>query len=164
MAQFNHQQDDTESAAQAIRFLAYFLSGLLVVIWLVSKCSGAEVTIGWNAPPNAAAENITAYRVYRVSSTPHVLLGVSDKTHLTVLAEPGDRLSVAAYNGIESDLSQPITIPGTPPIPPDDPTPAPVMVKIHVYQVTDLKTRKTLATLYVKKEDADFFQLGIETP
>jgi hypothetical protein len=160
MLNFNHQHDNTGRVGASLGIIALIGIALAVFAFsaLAATCSGAEVNLGWNANP--ASEAVQSYRVYCVSSTPKALLGVSDTTNLTVVAEPGEVVTVAAFNGVEGPLSAPLTIP-LPPV--AETTPEPAMVKVHIYQ-TDLKTRKVIATVYVARKEEDFFQIGIETP
>lgn len=130
---------------------------LIVLILSTIAAAADSYRVSWDIGPAQVGVN---YRVVRLlpESAP-LPLGETTGSSLVVDAKPGDQLAVIAFNDEfgEAEPSAPIEIPA-------DPKPEPAMVKVHVYQISDLKTRRIVATLYLEKRQSDFFQLGIETP
>lgn len=128
----------------------------LFLILFSLAAAAVPVRVSWEIGPAQVGVN---YRVVRlIDGSEPMPLGETSAASLVVEALPGDQLAVVAFNELgTAEPSAPIQIPA-------DPKPETPMVKVHVYQVSDLKHRRIVATLYVERKQADFFQLGIETP
>lgn len=128
------------------------------LLFLLLSCiaaAAAPVRVAWEIGP---AQVGVSYRVVRlIDGAAPMPLGETSAASLVVDALPGDKLAVIAFNDLgTAEPSAPIQIPM-------EAKPQASMVKVHVYQITDLKNRRPVATLYLEKKPSDFFQLGIET-
>lgn len=128
---------------------------LWVGFWMfvISKCSAANVTVSWskNAEPD-----IIEYRVYRVTSGTPVQIATTPATSVKVEANVGDLVAVSAFNGfLEGELSVPTRIVEKAP---------PAMVKVKLWRTDNLLDNRPVAEFYFERKDKEFFFLTIETP
>lgn len=116
--------------------------------WMaISKCTGTPVTVTWtkNQEPD-----IKGYHVHVNGS----LVLTSEKTGVVVEANPGDSITVSAFNEfLEGPQSSPWIVPKTL-----------NMVKVRLWRSTNLIDKTLVAEFYFEKKDREFFNLTIETP
>lgn len=113
-------------------------------MWFIRGCEGAEVKLHWSANP--ISENVSEYRIYRDA----LLIAVSTGTSITVNLNPGDTVYLVAFNGQESEPSDPVTIP--------------LPVKVTLWRSTNLMDKTHVAEFYFDRKEREFFSLTIETP
>jgi hypothetical protein len=98
--------------------LASWIGIIATVVAIMYGCQparAADVKLAWNA--NSAAENVTAYRIYRLG-TPNVVIATVTAPTATVTAFPGEMIAVSAVNSVgESPLSTAIVVPEPAPLP-----------------------------------------------
>lgn len=137
--------DDDLDDAPPFRGIAWFvifgfaLSG--------SQIRAATYNVSWD--PHADA-TVKAFRVYRVKGATRELLAASNTTSAKVIADPGDVIAVTAFNGSESALSQPVTIPAVT-IAPQPPTGLRV---VEIETSSNLQDWKPVAWVPLRTEDA----------
>jgi hypothetical protein len=72
----------------------------------------APLNLLWN--PNAAADKVTEYRVYKLEGTTRTLLARTSAARATLEVNGGETVVVTAFNGIESPPSAPVVLPKRP--------------------------------------------------
>jgi len=85
---------------------------LIAAIISAAAATAAPLNLLWN--PNAAADKVTEYRVYKLDGTTRTLLAKTSTTKATLEVNGGETVIVTAFNGIESLPSAPVVLPKRP--------------------------------------------------
>jgi hypothetical protein len=90
---------------------------ILAILALTVLCNAGQYRVTWDAHPDAT---VREFRVYRITGAVRELLATSPVSAAVIETGPGTVIAVTAFNGAESALSDPVTIPAAiqPPQPP----------------------------------------------
>jgi hypothetical protein len=90
---------------------------IIFIFILAVTCSAFPAKLRWNA--NLPAENVTEYRIYKqLNGAPALIATVpatdDPKQSTPIDVQGGEVLTVTAFNGFESEPSDPVTVPVKP--------------------------------------------------